>query len=108
MIDLFIAARALRTSLNESRHEAECMFRWGLDHEQHEARYTGERVIRPNETGIKLLVLWERWIAAPIIIYCMETCGHENMRDESYGGPESGAMCGECPDCGFSYHHTLY
>lgn len=33
--------------------------------------------------------------------------GHDWI-DESYGGPDSGCMAGECKRCGESFHTTLY
>lgn len=45
-----------------------------------------------------------RWVAAVVICRIK---GHEWV-DESYGGPESGAMAGRCERCGHSFHHQLY
>ena len=45
-----------------------------------------------------------KWVKAVV------TCrikGHEWV-DDSYGGPESGAMSGHCERCGHSFHHQLY
>ena len=39
-----------------------------------------------------------------------KTCkrkGHDWI-DESYGGPDSGAMAGTCKRCGYSFHTQLY
>lgn len=36
-----------------------------------------------------------------------EKKGHKWV-DDSYGGPESGAMAAHCTRCGYSFHHQLY
>lgn len=38
----------------------------------------------------------------------LKTCNHPRMRDYGGGGPESGYIDLRCPDCGYSYHETLY
>jgi hypothetical protein len=35
-------------------------------------------------------------------------CKHPKMRDEGYGGPNSGCIDLHCPHCGFSHHVNLY
>lgn len=36
-----------------------------------------------------------------------EKVGHSFV-DESYGGPEAGAISASCTKCGYSFHHQLY
>lgn len=35
-------------------------------------------------------------------------CKHPHMRDDGYGGPESGCIDLHCPDCGYSHRVVLY
>ncbi len=35
-------------------------------------------------------------------------CQHENMVDDSYGGPESGCVAAHCTRCGYSFRHIMY
>lgn len=68
----------------------------------------GERTIRPNDRGLWLLAVWDRFVTEPLMRYRIKHCEHDNMVDESYAGPDSGCIGGHCPDCGYSYHHVLY
>jgi hypothetical protein len=84
------------------------MLEYGIQMDIGYHRSISEPTIRPNASGIALLVLWEYLIYLPYIIIRMGLCNHPNFEDESYGGPESGCMAGHCPDCGWGYHETLY
>jgi len=61
-----------------------------------------------NWTSIawKLYGLWQGYQIASDIFVCATT-GHR-LKDDSYGGPDSGAMGAHCTRCGWSWHHTLY
>lgn len=81
---------------------------YGIGFELQEADFYNERTIRPNRAGILLLAFWRVLMIETYWHVRQHYCKHENMVDESYGGPDFGCMAGSCPDCGFAYHHTLY
>ena len=83
-------------------------FEYGICFDIQEAAWFGKSTIRPNKRGIRLLAVWEKFIVTPIMLVRQYFCKHENMEDESYGGPDSGCMAGTCHDCGYSYRHRLY
>lgn len=60
------------------------------------------------EARIKAL---DHWIYDELFQkYNVKLCnaqGH-NLKDESYGGPESGCMAGYCTRCGWSFKTILY
>ena len=58
-----------------------------------------------TRTWLLVFIYWLQGIA-----WCLRYafCDHKNMIDEGYGGPDHGYDAGSCPDCGFSYHHSMY
>lgn len=64
--------------------------------------------IRPTLAGARLYALWQILVMDPICEIKYLRCKHENMIDESWGGPESGGVGGSCPDCNFSFSQTMY
>lgn len=76
--------------------------RFGMSHKQlrAEGRYVAEFYKGHPDLGSHRLKYNTKRLA--------KKCTHKRWADDSYGGPESGAMAGHCKDCGYSFHHTLY
>lgn len=68
----------------------------------------GDLVIQPNDIGLCLMGLWVEYVTTPYWIIRQHFCKHPHWVDESYGGPDSGCIAGYCPDCGHSFHVTMY
>lgn len=71
-------------------------------------RFAPGEWIQPTRAGARLYALREALFSAPIAAVKQARCDHPRMIDKSHAGPDSGYDAGECPDCGFTYHVSMY
>ena len=64
--------------------------------------------IMPNAIGIKLMARIDYLFITPYWIVRQHFCRHPRWVNDSYAGPDHGCDAGHCPDCHFSFHHTMY
>ena len=75
---------------------------WGMGEWQEGNEWGAETVHRARY----FLAFWAFLRQMVLVTICTHK-GHDWV-DESYGGPESGAMDMYCDRCGYHFHHQLY